>query len=60
MCENLHELNPEDIQYEFIQKSVKDFIADQSIDWNQYSLVIASDVDNILALEISKKCSIMN
>ncbi len=60
MCENLHELNPEDVQYEFIQKSVKDFIADQSIDWNQYSLVIASDVDNILALEISKKCSIMN
>ena len=60
MCENLHELNPEDVQYEFIQKSVKDFIADQSIDWNQYSLLIASDVDNILALEISKKCSIMN
>ncbi len=60
MCENLHELNPEDVQYEFIQKSVKDFIADQSIDWNQYSLVIASDVDNILALEISKKSSIMN
>jgi hypothetical protein len=47
MMENLLELNPDDVEGEYIDTGVQEYIIDQSQSWNDlYDLVIATDLPN--------------
>ena len=55
MSENLLELNPDDVKGNHVEQSVHEFI---KTDWqNDFDLVIATDVDNEVALYISEKAN---
>lgn len=52
MCENLLELNPDEVQGKYLTE------LDANLDWKEnYDLVIATDIDNNQALEHSKRCN---
>ena len=53
MCENLLELNPDDVQGNFEEYSVSTKLSENSIWSLKYDLVLASDLPNALALRIS-------
>lgn len=53
MCANLLELNPDDVQGNFVVQPIKDFI---QTNWEDgFDLVIATNVDNEIALAVSEK-----
>ena len=55
--ENLLELNPDDVEGDFINQSVENYITDQTHSWNDlYDLVIATDLSNEMSLIISERC----
>jgi hypothetical protein len=57
MMENLLELNPDDVEGDFINQSVENYITDKAQSWNDlYDLVIATDLSNSLSLMISERC----
>ena len=54
MMENLLELNPDDVEGEYKDIAVQEFVNDQSQSWNGlYDLVIATDMTNAMALQVS-------
>ena len=57
MMENLLELNPDDVEGEYKDIAVQEFVNDQSQSWNGlYDLVIATDMTNAMALQVSQRC----
>lgn len=55
--ENLIELNPDDVEGDYKDVSVQDYINDTSDSWaDLYDLVIGTDISNSLALKISERC----
>ena len=58
MCQNLLELNPDDVEGEWIEKSVQQYIEDLSVNWaSTYDLVIGSDLHNNQARQVSERCN---
>lgn len=58
MKENLHELNPDDTEGVVVEKSVAEFIADDSCKWgNEFSLIIGTDLDNATVKKVAERCA---
>ena len=56
MCENLLELNPEDVKGDFEAISINEKLTENSIWSANYDLVIGTDLTNGQALMVSEKC----
>ena len=55
MCKNLLELNPDDVKGNYVDQSVDEFV---KTEWqNNFDLVIATDIDNEIALYIAEKAN---
>lgn len=57
MCANLIELNPDDVEGEWVDKSVQQYIEDQGINWLEtFDLVVGTNLHNNQALQVSERC----
>ena len=56
MCENLLELNPDDVTGDFEAISVDEKLTENSSWSAKYDLVIGTDLKNGQALRVSEKC----
>lgn len=56
MCANLLELNPEDVKGNFVVQPIKDFVQTKWED--SFDLIIATNVDNNIALAVSEKAKV--
>lgn len=56
MCENLQELNPDDVKGKFENISVAEKLGENSLWCMKYDLVLATDLNNQQALHASQKC----